>query len=180
MNFERNISPKVTMGIGLEADSVPVEKIYGRIYLKWNIKNYYQSEVFNLKQRWFISKKWILPLLGGYQIKVWKLRLLFRAKVENGDIEKAFKVVFPWLFILGKTKKIRRHRPRTIINLSAKWDISTERYHDEISRVSFTITTNDLKRVEDISERNKRDAEIKGAIHRGKIYPIKHGNKELI
>ena len=96
------------------------------------------------------------------------------------DIEKFLKVVFPWIFILGKTRRVKSHRPVATINLNSKWNIDRERYRDESSQVAFAITTHDLDRIEDISKRNGEEAEIKGAIYRGKIYPIKSGNKDLV
>jgi hypothetical protein len=58
MNFERNKNPKESMGIGLEADSVSVEKITGKIQLNWTKKAYYpKSEKFKIRKRWFIPKK---------------------------------------------------------------------------------------------------------------------------
>jgi hypothetical protein len=184
MNFERNNNPKESMGIGLESDSVSVEKIEGEIYLKWDQgKLNLISEKFKIRKRWFIPKKNLLGLLEKEKVSALHLSFLCKAKVYGRvfTMSGIWQYFFPWLFIFSKVRLIKKHQPLAIIHLASKWNIDRQEYTFDSSNVFFSITSYDLKKIIAMERKNSEGSFfIKGAIHKGKIYPIKHGSKTLI
>ena len=183
MNFERGLDPKEIVGIGLSAESISITSLSANVVLQWYKSNKRKDLNVKLKKRWFIPMKTTLKLLKNEKISSMNLFLCFYARTTDSYDMPKIGNFFGSIGVWGRIRRVIRrvHKGKSTAEItfsnSSNWMIET--YGDasnSYSRVKFAFKTDDVVKASDLKNNDK---EIKGIIHKGNIYPIKEGNKEL-